>query len=72
MELGGRQLRLPGWVSSRLPSWRPPSWRPSRAAGVLAAVALVVGLAAGYAAGHDARGGTALPGAVRLAHAILA
>ena len=61
VELGGRQLRLPGWVSSRLPSWRPPSWRPSRAAGVLAAVALVVGLAAGYAAGHDARGGTALP-----------
>jgi hypothetical protein len=61
VELGGRTLRLPGWVSSRLPGWRPLRWRPSRAAGVLAAVALVIGLAAGYAAGHDARGGTALP-----------
>jgi hypothetical protein len=64
VELGGRQLRLPGWLSSRLPgqlSSRLPGWRPSRGAGVLAVVALVAGLAAGYAAGDRARGGTALP-----------
>ena len=56
VELGGRQFRLPGWLSSRL-----PSWRPSRGAGLLAVVALAAGLAAGYAAGDRARGGTALP-----------
>ena len=64
VELGGRPLRLPGWLSSRLPgqlSSRLPGWRPSRGAGVLAVVALVAGLAAGYAAGDRARGGTALP-----------
>jgi hypothetical protein len=56
VELGGRQLRLPGWLSSRL-----PGWRASRGAGVLAVVALAAGLAAGYAAGDRARGGAALP-----------
>jgi len=64
VELGGRQSRLPGWLSSRLPgqlSSRLPGWRPSRGAYVLAAAALVVGLAAGYAAGNNARRGAALP-----------
>jgi hypothetical protein len=56
VELGGRQFRLPGWVSARL-----PDWRPSRGAGVLAVAALVIGLAAGYAAGGGARGGSAHP-----------
>jgi hypothetical protein len=56
VELGGRTVRLPGWLSSRL-----PGWRPSRSAGVLAVVALAAGLAAGYAAGDRARDGTALP-----------
>jgi hypothetical protein len=56
VELGGRTVRLPGWLSSRL-----PGWRPSRGAGVLAVVALAAGLAAGYTAGDRARGGTALP-----------
>jgi hypothetical protein len=56
VELGGRPLRLPGWLSSRL-----PGWRPSRGAGVLAVVALVAGLAAGYAAGDRAHGGAAAP-----------
>jgi len=58
VELGGRPFRLPGWLSSRLPDWRPP-----RGAGVFAAttlvIGLVVGLAAGYAAGDNARGGAA-------------
>jgi hypothetical protein len=57
VELGGRQFRLPSWLASRL-----PGWRPSRGAGVLAVAALVVGLAAGYAAGDSrARGSAALP-----------
>jgi hypothetical protein len=56
VELGGRTIRLPGWLSSRL-----PGWRPSRGAGVLAVVALLAGLAAGYTAGDRSRGGTALP-----------
>jgi hypothetical protein len=56
VELGGRTVWLPGWLSSRL-----PGWRPSRGAGVLAVVALAAGLAAGYTAGDRARGGTALP-----------
>jgi hypothetical protein len=50
LEQGGR-LRLP-----RLPS---PGWRPSRGAGILAAVTLVIGLAAGYAVGHVQGRGTA-------------
>jgi hypothetical protein len=56
VELGGRAVRLPGWLSSRL-----PGWRPSRGAGVLAVAALAVGLAAGYAAGDHGRGGAAPP-----------
>jgi hypothetical protein len=56
VELGGRAVRLPGWLSSRL-----PGWRPSRGAGVLAVVALAAGLAVGYTAGDRAGGGTALP-----------
>jgi hypothetical protein len=56
VELGGRTVRLPGWLSSRL-----PGWRPSRGAGVLAVAALAVGLAAGYAAGDHGRGNAALP-----------
>jgi hypothetical protein len=56
VELGGRTVRLPGWLSSRL-----PGWRPSRGAGMLAVVALAAGLAAGYAAGDRARGGTEVP-----------
>ena len=63
VELGGRPLRLPGWLRSRLPGrLRPPGWPPSRGAAVLAAAALVVGVAAGYAAGdRQARGTAALP-----------
>jgi hypothetical protein len=58
VELGGRELRWPGWLRSRL-----PSWRPARGAAVFAAAALVIGLAAGYAAGdRHARGAAALPG----------
>jgi len=56
VELGGRTVRLPGWLSARL-----PGWRPSRGAGVLAVVALAAGLAAGYTAGDRASGGTAQP-----------
>ena len=56
VELGGRQFRLPGWLSSRL-----PGWPPSRGAWVLVGAALVAGLAGGYAAGGNARGGAALP-----------
>ena len=56
VELGGRTVRLPGWLSARL-----PGWRPSRGAGVLAVVALAAGLAAGYTAGDRANGGTAQP-----------
>lgn len=60
VELGRREFRLPGWLSSRLPGWRPPS-KLSRGAGVLAVAALAVGLVVGYAAGDNARGGAALP-----------
>ena len=57
VELGGRQFRLPGWLSSRL-----PGWPPSRGAAVLAVAALVVGVAAGYAAGdRHTRSAAALP-----------
>ena len=56
VELGGRTVRLPGWLSARL-----PGRRPSRGAGVLAVVALAAGLAAGYTAGDRASGGTAQP-----------
>jgi hypothetical protein len=65
VELGGRPLRLPGWLRSRLPGrLRPrlPGWPPSRGAAVLAGAALIVGVAAGYAAGdRQARGTAALP-----------
>jgi hypothetical protein len=58
VELGGRTVPLPGWLSSRL-----PGRRPSRGAGALVVAALVVGLAAGYAAGDQhARGGVAFRG----------
>lgn len=60
VELGGREFRLPGGLSSRLPGWRPRA-RLSRGAGALAVAALVVGLAVGYAVGDNARGGAALP-----------
>ena len=60
VELGGREFRPPGWLSSRLPGWRPPA-RLSRGAGVLAVAMLVVGLVVGYAAGDNARGGAPLP-----------
>jgi hypothetical protein len=65
VELGGRPLRLPGWLPSRLPGRlrsRLPGWPPSRGAAVLAAAALIVGVAAGYAAGdRQARGNAVLP-----------
>jgi hypothetical protein len=60
VELGRREFRLPGWLSSRLPGWRPPA-KLSRGAGAFAVAALVVGLAVGYAVGDNARGGAALP-----------
>jgi hypothetical protein len=57
VELGGRPLRLPGWLPSR---W--PGWPPSRGAAILAVAALVVGVAAGYAAGdRHTRSAAALP-----------
>jgi hypothetical protein len=37
--------------SERGPRFTTPGWRPSRAAGILAVVALIAGLAAGYAIG---------------------
>jgi hypothetical protein len=58
VELGGRPFRLPGWLSSRLPDWRPPRGAGGLAAAALA-VGLVAGLAGGYAAGDSARGGAA-------------
>ena len=61
MELGGRTIRLPGWLSS-------PAWLAAVAgAGVLAVVALAAGLAAGYAAGDRARGRRRAARAARLA-----
>jgi hypothetical protein len=56
VELGGRPFRLPGWLSSRLPGWRPPRGAGAFAAATLA-VGLVAGIAVGYAAGDNARGG---------------
>lgn len=42
--------------SERDPRFTVPGWRPSRAAGILAVVTLLVGLAAGYAIGNRQNG----------------
>ena len=60
VENGGGPPRMPGWV--RRPRWLPAlDRRPSRGAGILGIIGLIVGLAAGYMLGYQRLGQAVRP-----------